>query len=675
MGQPPRRARAGRVGALVVAGAVGAACYAATRPSGGAPVASLAVDAASSSSGEVGVRITNAYGAWDAGTLYPWAHVVEPFRDTKFQVASDETCAMTLAHVDLTGAEVRAGEAPFAITTLDEPNAMTAVFTRAAGDYVLKVTCDDAAGGAPKARTINLKAKYVRREIRTLHAGDLARYMNATALVHTLSLAAGQARFGPKFKNYEYFTAKHLDKRSIDECTPYHDGDVFLTAHAAFSLEFEQALQAIDPSLASPYWDYTLDDEKYGEDWAAESAIFSKNMFGSYGASRTSEGHRIGDGPLVGARVATQGAMNRTDWPESNSFGRLTEAWNADDTLFVGRADTICELETKARLPGCSKLALAIAASNSTAYPGAFLPSFENAIETGFHAELHGMLGGAWGCEMRDGTSLSMKAFATAYPETRKILEILGVYLNLLWRSVYKRDPNCGACDMAVTCPASGTCSSGDGSCRCFSAAFEEAYAAAKDDDEKLLRLANEALRVDAINSAMKNAQAAVGLWQNTTGNVQFIGPDGAPLSAGANNALKIFLAKLVLHPAKVAPYATPLAASNDPLFWVTHNAWERVWHYVQLHPSTQYGNALYADSAERLKQYWDVNHAGLEPYRVCWGRYWDAKLPFSDFLGEGNHGQDYTNGELMQIFQPTNPDLPFVYHNLRWDHCPAADH
>ena len=96
---------------------------------------------------------------------------------------------------------------------------------------------------------------------------------------------------------------------------------------------------------------------------------------------------------------------------------------------------------------------------------------------------------------------------------------------------------------------------------------------------------------------------------------------------------------------------------------------------YVQLHPSTQYGNALYADSAERLKQYWDVNHAGLEPYRVCWGRYWDAKLPFSDFLGEGNHGQDYTNGELMQIFQPTNPDLPFVYHNLRWDHCPAADH
>ena len=40
--------------------------------------------------------------------------------------------------------------------------------------------------------------------------------MNATALVHTLSLAAGQARFGPKFKNYEYFTRKHLAQITLE---------------------------------------------------------------------------------------------------------------------------------------------------------------------------------------------------------------------------------------------------------------------------------------------------------------------------------------------------------------------------------------------------------------------------------------------------------------------------
>ena len=277
---------------------------------------------------------------------------------------------------------------------------------------------------------------------------------------------------------------------------------------------------------------------------------------------------------------------------------------------------------------------------------------------------------------MRDGTSLSMKAFALEHPETRQILEVLGVYLNLLWRSVYERDPNCGACEMAVTCPAENTCND-DASCRCYSAAFEEAYVAAAGDEAALERLAETALRVDAVNSAMKNAQGALGLWQNASGTVTFIGPDGDPLSGAVNAKLKVFLAKLIMHPAKVAPFATPLAASNDPVFWVTHNAWERLWHYVQLHPSTQYGAALAQSpqGAERLKQYWDVNHAGEEPYRVCWGRYWDAKLPFYDFQGEGSPEKQYTNGELLQLFLPTNPDLPFVYHNLRWDHCPAADH
>ena len=42
--------------------------------------------------------------------------------------------------------------------------------------------------------------------------------------------------------------------REALECTPYHKGDVFLTAHAAFNMEFEQALQAIDPTIASPFW-------------------------------------------------------------------------------------------------------------------------------------------------------------------------------------------------------------------------------------------------------------------------------------------------------------------------------------------------------------------------------------------------------------------------------------
>ena len=58
----------------------------------------------------------------------------------------------------------------------------------------------------------------------------------------------------------------------------------------------------------------------------------------------------------------------------------------------------------------------------------------------------------------------------------------------------------------------------------------------------------------------------------------------------------------------------------------------------------------------------------------ICWGRYWEAKLPFSGFLGESPE-LDYTNGELLQLFQPENPKLPFVYDSFHWDHCRAGHH
>ena len=99
-----------------------------------------------------------------------------------------------------------------------------------------------------------IECKYVRRELRQLTQHDLDAYLSATAAIHRLTMDEGRRQYGTKFRNFEYFTAKHLDRRSLLECTPYHKGDVFLTAHAAFNMEFEQALQAIDPAIASPFW-------------------------------------------------------------------------------------------------------------------------------------------------------------------------------------------------------------------------------------------------------------------------------------------------------------------------------------------------------------------------------------------------------------------------------------
>lgn len=41
-------------------------------------------------------------------------------------------------------------------------------------------------------------------------------------------------------------------------CDHLHDGTGFATSHMALTLMFERAVQAVDPSIAVPYWDFTI---------------------------------------------------------------------------------------------------------------------------------------------------------------------------------------------------------------------------------------------------------------------------------------------------------------------------------------------------------------------------------------------------------------------------------
>ena len=68
-------------------------------------------------------------------------------------------------------------------------------------------------------KSLQVICKYVRREIRSLSTSDRDRYFAALEIVHRMSLDEGIALYGDKFKNYEYFTAKHLNAQSMNDCT------------------------------------------------------------------------------------------------------------------------------------------------------------------------------------------------------------------------------------------------------------------------------------------------------------------------------------------------------------------------------------------------------------------------------------------------------------------------
>ena len=125
----------------------------------------------------------------------------------------------------------------------------------------------------------------MRRRLETLNARDLSEYLDALEIVHRTELKEGRARYGPKFVNYKWFTAMHLSRATIDDCTPYHGSMSFLPSHEAFFSRLDESLHAINPRVAQPYWDTTLEDATTGAGWAEAARVFGADLFGRAGAA------------------------------------------------------------------------------------------------------------------------------------------------------------------------------------------------------------------------------------------------------------------------------------------------------------------------------------------------------------------------------------------------------
>merc|ERR1712196_737262 len=106
------------------------------------------------------------------------------------------------------------------------------------------------------------------------------------------------------------------------DCDHLHDGLGFLLSHAAFSLEFEQALQAVTPSVTLPFWDFTIDAETIRLNHADfslfyESLIFSDKWFGD-----------LRQGPFANVSCDA-GFWNRSSRVK-NAYGFIRSPWNTN---------------------------------------------------------------------------------------------------------------------------------------------------------------------------------------------------------------------------------------------------------------------------------------------------------------------------------------------------------
>lgn len=118
----------------------------------------------------------------------------------------------------------------------------------------------------------------------------------------------------------------------------------------------------------------------------------------------------------------------------------------------------------------------------------------------------------------------------------------------------------------------------------------------------------------------------------------------GRELEDDEQESLMVWLARAANHPGKMGPYTTPLASTNDPLFWPSHLGVMRAWHAYALLPNTR-SRALGQWDWGAKAHGWTTN---LNRSSTCYGRNLHDVLPFRGFMDEGRRAGGADNATVF---------------------------
>lgn len=271
---------------------------------------------------------------------YPWPNVVEPYKVTTFEVSN----AVTLQgyyyewYVDNWHKEDGAS--------------IPIVFGSPTGkSHTVSVELHREADGQTVARgQMEVMIKYVRREIRTLINQDREAFFQAVAIMQRVPTQVGKKLYGRNYRSKDFFNRIHLYYGGSKSCDHWHQGPGFVTSHVTFSLMFEQSLQAINPSVTLPYWDFTLESTFYSPSTFRDSGVFSPDWFGD--ATCNNSLHTPTEGRFSYVPVM-QNAHNFSSIV--SPYGMLRSPWNADPTPYMTRSALIYGMANNLKPSGCKE--------------------------------------------------------------------------------------------------------------------------------------------------------------------------------------------------------------------------------------------------------------------------------------------------------------------------------
>jgi len=200
----------------------------------------------------------------------------------------------------------------------------------------------------------------------------------------------GQEKFGSNFQNSTWFTRAHYFGASQQDADHIHEGLGFLLNHHKMSNMFEKAMQAVNPSVTLPYWDYTI--ENAAGQSVFESYAFTEETFGTVTAPDddwTYAGQSMNDARISNGRWKDlKSELNYFHPDLVAGYGYLRAPWNMNPSPYILR------FASDSQFPGCSDFAEWASRDE--------VNSFMKYSPGPPHASIHGNIGGVYGCDKLD---------------------------------------------------------------------------------------------------------------------------------------------------------------------------------------------------------------------------------------------------------------------------------
>ena len=466
-----------------------------------------------------------------------------------------------------------------------------------------------------------LAVKYIRREIRSLTDEDREDYFNALDLIYQLDETTGQSIYGSKYHSAEYFSYKHLTGAGTTDCDHWHDGAGIITHHMAFSLEFEQTLQSINPSLASHYWEYGMDTYLY-DTWS-QSPVFDPDWFGM--SSPTNTEHKIDDdGRWDGVKVPD--GTQYKDWsisktgtlnPYVNAYGHMRSPWNNNPFQEIARHNMTYSMTQYETMPTCSTL--------QSCFKSSSLADINECSNGATHGPVHILIGGAWG----DGNLFDDEdVIMVQRPE--KLL-----YFKILWRMGFTRCPD--SCELGSVCKCSVPKQYIDEYGAEYILKATNIYYGLsnylEDADDELLEKVLRAVEDSGIVGDMFSSAAA-------------IDPIFWPLHGQIERLLGA--KRILISKGEITDF-------------------NETWAFKEY---DKYGGGAYLNGVcdwSNVKGSGDLTLPTCILNKICDGHNADDILEFSGFISDND---EYTNQEFYDFIHPWTEELPYTYDSWNFDYC-----